>query len=135
MKRITALIVGLGLSLAGASASTGGGLRSEADINDGLLVLAVADKIRRDCNRIRARFFRADRYVNKLKSQALARGYSRAEIAAYIGDDAAEAKLRARRDAWLEARGTSVADPASLCALGVLEIVQGSPIGRLLKAK
>ena len=123
--------------VASAGAATGGkaGLAAEADINDGLLVLAVADKIRRECDAISARFFRANGYANELRSLAEARGYSRAEVDAYIADDAEEAKMRQRRDAYFTARGASSLDPESLCALGRSEIAGGTPIGRLLTAK
>lgn len=135
MKRMTALIVALGLAAGTAGASAGSGLRSEADINNGLLVLAVADKIRNDCTSISARFFRANGYVNGLRSLAKSRGYSRAEIDAYTRDPIEKARMFELRDAWIKDRGASDTDPTSLCALGIAEIVQGSTIGRLLKAK
>lgn len=130
-----ALILGLAVAGGAAAASAEGGLQAEADINAGLLDLAVADKIRRECGNIGARFFRAQNYVNDLKKMAEDRGYSRDEIDAYINDDAEEAKMRERRNAYFKARGASNLDAASLCVLGRAEIAQGSRIGRLLKAK
>ncbi len=135
MHRTAALILGLAIAGGAAGASAESGLRAEADINAGLLDLAVADKIRRECSGIGARFFRAQSYVNDLKEMAEARGYSRDEIDAYINDDAEEARMRERRNAYFEARGASTLDPASLCKLGRAETAQGSRIGRLLRAK
>lgn len=133
--RAVALILGLAVAGGAAAASAESGLRAEADINAGLLDLAVADKIRRECGAIGARYFRAQRYVNDLKAMAEDRGYSRDEIDAYINDDAEEAKMRERRNAYFKARGASNLDAASLCVLGRAEIAQGSRIGRLLRAK
>lgn len=132
--RACAVLLCLGVA-AGASASAGAGLASETDINAGLLDIAVADKIRRECSGIGARLFRAQRYASDLKAMARARGYTEAEIDAYINDDTEEAKMRARRNAYFEARGASNLDAASLCVLGRAEIAQGSRIGRLLRAK
>lgn len=135
MHRTVALILGLAVAGGAAAASAESGLRDEADINAGLLDLAVADKIRRECGDIGARFFRAQNYVNDLKEIAEERGYSRDEIDTYINDDAEEARMREKRNAYFEARGASNLDAASLCVLGRAEIAQGSRIGRLLRAK
>ena len=133
--RTAALALCLAAACGAASASAENGLQAEADINAGLLDLAVADKIRRECGNIGARFFRAQSYVNDLKKMAEERGYSRDEIDAYINNDVEEAKMREKRNAYFEARGASNLDAASLCVLGRAEIAQGSRIGRLLKAK
>ncbi|WP_239494597.1 DUF5333 domain-containing protein [Roseovarius amoyensis] len=135
MHRTVALILGLAVAGGGAAASAESGLQAETDINAGLLDLAVADKIRRECGNIGTRFFRAQSYVNDLKKMAEKRGYSRDEIDAYINNDVEEAKMREKRNAYFEARGASNLDAASLCVLGRAEIAQGSRIGRLLKAK
>jgi len=132
---LSALILCLAISGGAAGASAGAGLRAEADINTGLLDIAVAEKIQRECGNIGARFFRAQRYADDLKAMARERGYSEAEVDAYIDDDAEKAKMRERRNAYFEARGASNLDPASLCKLGRAEIAQGSRIGRLLRAK
>lgn len=118
-----------------AQASVNSGLPAEKDINNGLLVVAVADKIRRECNSISARFFTARAYLTNLKDLAEKRGYSEAEIDAYIENDQEKAKMRAKRNAYFKARGASNLDPASLCALGQDEIRKQSQIGLLLKTK
>lgn len=135
MYRTAALALCLAAACGAASASAENGLQAETDINAGLLDLAVADKIRRECGNIGTRFFRAQSYVNDLKKMAEERGYSRDEIDAYINNDVEEAKMREKRNAYFEARGASNLDAASLCVLGRAEIAQGSRIGRLLKAK
>ncbi len=118
-----------------AHAAAQSGLPAEKAINDHLLVVAVADKIRRDCTSISARFFAARSYLNEVKDMAEERGYSEAEIEAYISDDQEKAKMRAKRNAYFKARGASNLDPDSLCTLGQDEIRKQSRIGLLLKAK
>lgn len=135
MKRLTALALSLVMAAGAAGASAGTGLKNESDINDGLLAIAVADKIRRECSSIGARFFRAQGFINDLKSLAEHRGYSQADIDAYINDDVEKAKMRERRNAYFEARGASNLDPESLCVLGRDEISRNSRIGHLLRAK
>ncbi|WP_422027831.1 DUF5333 domain-containing protein [Roseovarius sp.] len=135
MKRMTALVLSLALSAGAVGASAGAGLENERDINDGLLALAVADKIRRECNSIGGKYFKAQSYANGLKSLAAARGYSDAQIDAYINDDVEKEKMRQRRNAYFEARGASNLDAESLCVLGRAEMAQKSRIGQLLRAK
>jgi hypothetical protein len=133
MRLVAVLVLGMTLVAGMAGAKAGSGLRNEADINDGLFVVAVADKIRRDCDAISPRIFRAYTFMNKLKDAALARGYSEDEIDAYINDDAEKAKMRERRNAYFRSKGASNLDPESLCALGRAEIAKDSRVGRLLR--
>jgi uncharacterized membrane protein len=129
----------LSVALAGAavagSASTKPGLPQENDINSGLLAVAVADKIRRECKSISGRFFRARAYMNGLKDIATERGYTKSEINAYVNDDAEQDRMRAKRNAYFKSKGASNLDPQSLCVLGREEIRRNSQIGSLLKAK
>ncbi len=135
MRMISTLILSLALIGNSVGASAQSGLYQEKDINDGLLVIAVADKIRRGCDRISARIFRARSYATNLKELAASRGYSDAEIDEYIENDENEAKMRARRNAYFKARGASNLDPESLCVLGQAEIQKQSQIGVLLRLR
>ncbi|HKL55795.1 MAG: DUF5333 domain-containing protein [Roseovarius sp.] len=130
------LIAAMSATAATGQASTQQtGLPGETDINAGLLMVAVADKIRRECSDISARFFTARSYIGSLKDMAAERGYSEAEIDAYINDDIEKARMREKRNKYFEARGASNLDPASLCTLGRAEIQMQSQIGLLLRAK
>lgn len=111
------------------------GLANERDLNAGLLAASVADKIRRECSTIGARFFRARAFANQLKENAMKRGYSESEIEAYVSDKANQRAMRERRNAWMKTKGASNLDPASLCVLGHAEIARNSQVGYLLKAK
>ncbi len=95
MRLISSLILSASLVFGAGAAQAG--LSSEQDINDGLLVLAVADKIRRECGEIGGRLFTARAYSERLKEIAISRGYSEAEIDAYINDKVEKAKMRERR--------------------------------------
>ena len=132
MRMITPLVLSITLGL-GTAASAG--LKDEDDINNGLLVAAVAEKIQRECRSIGARMFRARAYANDLKEEAEARGYTMAEIEAYVDDSDEKRKMRERRNAYFKSKGASNLDPDSLCVLGHAEIKKNSQIGQLLRAK
>lgn len=119
-----------------APASPGwAGMADEADINQGLVYIAAADKIRRECSSINGRMLKAQRYANALRGIARDRGYSDAEIDAYLDSRDERAKVRAQRNVYFESQGASNLDPASLCALGHAEIARKSQIGYMLRAK
>lgn len=134
MRMLTPAILALALSAASA-ADARADLADEADINAGLLVVAAADKIRRACDDISARFFTARAYAQQLKSMAEDRGYSEAEIDAYINDSNNKAMMRERRNAYFKSKGASNLDHASLCRLGREEIRKKTRIGSLLREK
>lgn len=134
MTRIFAIALTASMAVQAASASAAG-LASEKEINDGLLVIAAADKIRRECNGISGRLFRAQGYANELKAAARAKGYSDAEIDAYINNKQARATVRGHRNAYFTSKGASNLDAQSLCVLGYQEIAQKTQIGSLLRKK
>jgi hypothetical protein len=131
---ITTLFLTATLALT-VAASAYAGLKDEKDLNNGLLIAAVAEKIQRECRTIGARMFKARSYANALKEQAEARGYTMDEIEAYVDDSDEKRKMRERRNAYFKSKGASNLDPDSLCVLGHTEIKNNSPIGQLLRAK
>lgn len=135
MRMIFALALGLAVASGSIAAADDSPLHNEKDINDGLLIISVADKIRRGCDSISARIFKARSYAVSLKELAASRGYSDREIDDYIEDKAHRAEMRERRNAYFKARGASNLDPESLCVLGRAEIQKQSQIGVLLRAK
>ena len=110
-------------------------LREVAAIDDALLDLGIADRIRKNCPSISARMFRAIGYVNDLQAKARSMGYTDAEIEAYTESDAEKDRMKARGAAFFRARGVDTSDPESYCALGRAEIQKSSRIGSLLRAK
>lgn len=135
MKRVMALVLVLALPSAAAGASPDAGLAAEKDINAGLFVIVVADHVRKECDSIDARLWRAYVFIEKLKSKARERGYARAQVEAYLDDEDEQAKMDWRRNAYFEANDASADDPQSLCRLGRAEIARNSQIGHLLKAE
>ncbi|MFD0857736.1 DUF5333 domain-containing protein [Roseovarius aquimarinus] len=129
------LTTALALGLAGGASAARADLADEKDINAGLLAVAAADKIRRECADISGKFWAARSYANQLEDMARKRGYSDAEIDAYVNSDAEQAKMRERRNAYFKSKGASNLDAASLCRLGQEEIKNRSRIGSFLKAK
>ncbi|MET4127109.1 DUF5333 domain-containing protein [Roseovarius sp. MBR-6] len=132
MRVILGAILGFGLAVPGASAAS---LAQETDINQRLMEMSVADEIRKRCDSISARMFRGLGLMNELKAEAVARGYSEAEIEAYVKDREEKRKMRARADAYIRARGAEPNDGPSLCVLGRDEIEKQSRIGALLRAR
>jgi hypothetical protein len=126
------LLVAATATVADARAQT---LAQEDDINAGLFNVAVAQKIRKQCDEITPRYFTALGYLQALKSMALDRGYTEDEIDRYINDDAEKDQMRARRNAYIRASGAQPNDAASMCRLGRQEIARQSQIGQLLKAR
>ncbi|MEL7257898.1 MAG: DUF5333 domain-containing protein [Pseudomonadota bacterium] len=133
MKWVSSIVLSAVIAVSAGTAQAG--LEEEQDINQGLLVIAAADKIRRACDSIGGRLFKARSYANQLKDMAADRGYSDDEIDAYINDKAEKAKMRERRNAYFKSKGASNLDAQSLCVLGQAEISQGTQIGQLLRAK
>ncbi len=135
MRMIFTLIVTVLLATEPVRANAQAGLSNERDINAGLLVVAVADKIRRGCDSISARIFVARSYATSLKELASSRGYTDAEIEEYVNNSENKAAMRLRRNAYFESKGASNLDHESLCVLGRAEIAKQSQVGVLLKAK
>ncbi|MEM6578997.1 MAG: DUF5333 domain-containing protein [Pseudomonadota bacterium] len=128
---VTALVLCLSLPAQAAQ----NGLRQEADINNALLVISVADKIRRSCDSIGANLFKARSLVNNVKDLAVERGYSEDEIRSYIYDKANRAEMRGMRNEYFASKGASNLDAESLCVLGRSEIASNTQIGRLLRQR
>ena len=134
MKRMM-ITAAVGLALLAAPVAAKPPLRDVPAIDDALLDLGIADRIRKNCPDISARMLTAIGYLYGLKDKARDLGYSDAEIEAYVDSDAEKARMKARGAAFVKARGVDTSDPQSYCALGRAEIQKSSRIGSLLKAK
>jgi Family of unknown function (DUF5333) len=107
-------------------------LSENAYINDRLIQARVADRIRKECDTINARFAYAYAQARALKQYALDEGYSEAEIEAFLDSRAEKNRVKAAAEAYLSANGVVAGDAASFCALGVKEIAAGSIVGSLI---
>jgi len=131
---ILAGITALALALTGPGAAAQSvALEDDARLTHGLMVVAVGNRIRRGCEAISPRVFRALDYIWDLVAYAESLGYTRAEVEAFRNDPAQKARIDALTDAWLAERGTTRHDAEGLCRVGAQEIAQGTEIGRLLR--
>ncbi|MCA0964884.1 DUF5333 domain-containing protein [Salipiger bermudensis] len=118
-----------------AAANAKAPLGQVKEIHDGLLAVGIADEIRKTCGTIDARMISAYSYLAQLKSRARSLGYSEDEIEDYVTSKTEKKKMRAKGEAWLEARGVTLGQEAGYCRVGREEIDRGTPIGALLRAR
>ena len=124
-----------GLTLLAAPVAAKPPLRDVAEVDDALLDLGIADRVRKQCPSISARMAKAINYAWQVKAKARELGYSDAEIESYVKSDAEKERMKARGAAFFKSRGVDTSDPQSYCAFGLQEIQKSSRIGSLLKAK
>ncbi len=131
--RLTTLVLGATIALSMATGAVAKPHMRDTPIADGLLAVGLADEIRKSCPQISARMLKALGYINGLKNQAQALGYTDAEIDAYRKSDTEKARLKKRGNAYLAANGVVAGQPETYCALGRNEIEKSSQIGSLLR--
>jgi len=108
-------------------------IKDDAEIFHRLLVTAVANEIRGQCDTIEARKISAVFYVLGVLRLAKSHGFSSAEITAYKKNESEQKRLRRAGYAYLDSHGVDRKNPASFCTLGQAEIATGSEIGKLIK--
>jgi len=129
--RKLALIVALAASPAAALEP----LSAERHINDSLIAARVADRIRRTCPTIGARMVRAFTEARALKRYALGKGYSEAQVEAFLDSKTERARIYAAAEAYLAKKGAIEGMPESFCVVGRTEIAAKTIAGSLLVAK
>lgn len=127
MKHVLILALTLGLATPALALPP---LSQNAYINDRLIQARVADRIRKECDDIAARFAYAYSQARALKRYALDLGYSDAEIDAFLGSKPDKDRVKAAAEAYLAANGAT--DEAGFCALGRREIAAGTVAGSLI---
>lgn len=110
-------------------------LRDVAAIDNAVFDVAVADKIRKECPEISARFVQALQLYRATRSHARQLGYSDAEIEAYADSKVEKARMRAKGEAYLRSLGVVAGNAQSYCEAGRKEIQKSSRIGSLLREK
>lgn len=110
-------------------------LSQEKYINDRLIAARIADRIRRTCPTIDGRILYAYGEARKLKSYAQKKGYSNAQIDAFLDNRQEKDRIYAVAEDYLKRKGVRADDPQSFCAVGRQEIANRSVIGSLLVAK
>ncbi|SMO33529.1 hypothetical protein SAMN06265221_101100 [Paracoccus laeviglucosivorans] len=110
-------------------------LAQEKYINDRLVAARVADRIRRTCPSIDARLLYAYGEARKLKRYAQQKGYSNAQIDAFLDSKEDKKRIYAVAEDYLTRNGARKGDAESFCRLGRAEIAKKNVIGSLLVAK
>lgn len=129
MRMIVALAISLALASPVAAKTP---LRDNKAINDQLLVVGLANEIRKRCGSISGRLVKGVTTLRAIHNQALSQGYTKSEIETYVDSDAEKARMKARGRAWLAKRGASPEKPETMCKVGREEIARKSSIGSLL---
>jgi S-adenosylmethionine synthetase len=108
-------------------------LRDVAKIDNGLMAIAIADEIRKECDDIKPRMIRALSQLNTLKGMAKEMGYSEEEIDDYVNSKAEKTRMRQKAETWLAGQGVDAKDTGALCAFGKADIARGGPVGSFLR--
>jgi hypothetical protein len=132
MKLIPAVLIAATLATPAAALEP---LAQEKYINDRLIAARIADRIRRTCPSIDGRILYAYGEARKLKRYAETKGYSRAQIDAFLDSKADKARIYAVAEDYLARQGAKAEDPESFCRVGRQEIARNTVIGSLLVAK
>lgn len=127
---VLALALGLAAPLAAASPVP---LAQERHINSELLAAQVGDILRKTCPAANARMFVVLNRLNALESYARSKGYTEAEVKAFLKDRAQKARVRAEAEAWLAGRGAVKGDPGTYCRVARDEVRKRSAVGSLLR--
>lgn len=138
MKTVLSLAVAAVVALApvaGSGAALASSLRDQKEVNDGLVIIAAADMIRKTCPTISARMLNAYGFMRSLKSIANDAGFSDRQIEAYVENKAEKARVEGIARAYLASQGVIPQVVETYCEVGRYEIERNSQIGVLLKEK
>jgi hypothetical protein len=101
----------------------------------GFYAIGLADEVRKNCDSIDPRMFRAYNYLRSLARFAQKAGYTDEEIEQLTENKAEKERLRKIIRADLAKRGASPKTPEGYCTVGREEIAKNSAAGRLLRTK
>jgi hypothetical protein len=108
-------------------------LGSDSYVHDQLLAGFIGDEIDRSCGSITARKLLALRKLYELRDYALSKGYTRAQVKAFVDNAGEKAKMKAEAKQNLINAGVTPGDPQTYCAVGYAEISAKSLTGQLLR--
>lgn len=127
------IVTALFCSLLAAPLAAKPPLREVAEIDNGLMAIAIADEIRKNCDGISARWVRAMQQIKALEARARALGYSKDEIDDYVTSKAEKQRMRGKAEAWLASQGVPAGDKKALCDFGRRDIARNGPVGSFLR--
>jgi hypothetical protein len=132
MKRIA-----LSLTLAAVLAGPAFGLEplsKESHINESLMAGRVADVIRNECSSISAKMFVVLSKLSELEDYARAKGYTEAEVKAFLKNKTEKTRIKGMAAAYLAKAGAVAGDEESYCKVGRDEIAKGTLAGSLIRS-
>ena len=110
-------------------------IQKNPTVISGFYAIGLADEVRKNCDSIDARMFRAYNYLRSLARFAQKAGYSDAQIEELTENKAEKERLRTIIRADLAKRGASPKTPEGYCTVGREEIAKNSAAGRLLRTR
>ena len=107
-------------------------LQDDAQLEAGLRIVAQADLVRKNCDRVSLRIWRGLGLMNSLTARGYDLGYTRTEMRAYIENDDEKARVRALAKSDLERFGADFESPETLCDVAKERIAAEKGFGRYL---
>ncbi len=107
-------------------------ISQDPHITRSLVAAMVGEGIRRTCPSIHARFIVALNKAKELERYALSKGYSKAEIEAFLKSPEHKARIISLARAYMLENGVVEGDKDTYCRLGRAEIAAGTLTGQLL---
>ena len=109
-------------------------LPQEAHINEQLIAGAAGDILRNECPTISAQMLVVFDKLFALQSYAKGKGYTEAEVKAFLKDKDQKARVKAAAAEYLAVAGAKAGDSASYCTVGKAEIANRTLLGSLIKS-
>ncbi|MDB6181334.1 DUF5333 domain-containing protein [Paracoccus fistulariae] len=139
MKNLIPTLLGAAI-LTGATLSAGPALAleplsQEKYVNDRLIAARIADRIRRECPGYGARMIYAFNEARALKRYARDKGYSEAQIDAFLDSKEDRRRIYAVAEDYLTGKGAKLGDTQSFCTVGQQEFANNSYIATFLVAR
>ena len=109
-------------------------LGEDPHIVNSLMSGRVADVIRNECSSISAKMFVVMGKLNELETYARGKGYTEAEVKAFLKDKTEKDRIKAMAADYLAKAGAVPGDAESYCKVGRDEIAKGTLAGSLLRS-
>lgn len=127
--------VGAVVLIVTAMSANAANIKDDKEVFSRLLITAIANEIRENCETIAAREIKATFYVLGIVSYAKRQGFSMDEIDTFRNDETQQNRLRAATYKYLDANGVDRSKKTGYCALGTVEMNNRTASGKLLKSR
>lgn len=111
-------------------------LRADSRIHDGLLVVAIGERIVEGCPSISERRLAVNAFGLGLYNRARSLGFTHEQVVAFVESEAEKARYRSLAERYFAQNGvTSADDSEGACRIGRDEIARGTSVGRFLRER